>query len=207
MWGVKMRRILFAIFSVIIVLSCSGCNGSIVNEFPNDLLISDDSVHTVIELSPDWPSYDTASEIVEASTNIYIGKVKDITFDIINMETGKSDNSQNSNNANRMLYTIYTVSVLENFKGDNSEDVKICQIGGIWGYKEDEQIHLLESAGLLQDFGGIPVIKDGSTLAISADYLFCTSRTIGDFDFIINKNQFAHKLDSQNYKLIISAIE
>lgn len=201
------KLIIIGLVVIMIVMCFSGCSTSINNEMPKDLTISSVSKNDIVELSPDWPIYDTASEIVKASTNIYTGKVNEISFEIIDMVTGKKDDSPESDSSDRMLYTVYTVTVTDSKKGNNPEELKICLIGGIPSYKEEEQYSALESVGLLKEFGGIPVISDAPLLALDTEYLFCTVRTIGDFDFVINQTQFAHRLDSQNYKAIISAIK
>ena len=146
------------------------------------------------------------AEIVTASSNIYTGKVKNISFEIVNMKTGTADSSAASGKTDCMLYTVYTVDVLKSYKGDNSGEIKICVIGGIAGYRENEQYDALQAAGLYEQYNGIPVVDGGCSLAIDGEYLFCTSRTAGGYDFVINKTQFAHAVNSQNYTAITSAI-
>lgn len=166
-----------------------------------------ESSYKIINLSPDWPYYKSFEEIVAASTNIFTGKVKSITFDVINMKTGKIDNSTDSDNTDRMLYTIYTIDVLSSLKGENAGEIKICRIGGTPGYNEEEQYKIICSSGLDKTLNGIPMITgDVCNLKSDDECLFCTSRTVGDFDFIINQTQFAHKIDSEDCKSIIEAV-
>lgn len=202
-----MKRTLLIALSVIMVLCFAGCNKTINDEFPNDLTVSSEPKYPVATLSPDWPSYDTAEEIVNASSNIYAGEVTGVTFEIVDMRTGKVADPSQSDNTNLMLYTIYTVSVTKSYKGKNEGEIRICHIGGIAGYDDDKQHSLLKSSGLLDQYGGIPAVKHTTTLATGKEYLFCTSRKDGDFDFIINKTQFAHSVNSQNFKAIVSAVK
>ena len=192
--------------SLIMAVGLAGCNQALNDQFPNDLVVSAETNHPTVALSPDWAVYNTAKEIATASTNIYTGKVKDIGFEIVNMKTGTADSSAASDKTDCMLYTVYTVEVLNSYKGNNTGEIKVCRIGGIAGYREDEQCNALKAAGLYEQYNGIPVVNGGCSLAIDAEYLFCTSRTVGGYDFVINKTQFAHTTNSQNYSFIISAV-
>lgn len=201
-----MKRFLAIMLSLIMTACFAGCNKAINNQFPNDLVVSTETEHPMITQSPEWSVYNTAAEIVTASTNIYTGKVKSISFEIVNMKTGTADSSAASGKTDCMLYTVYTVDVLKSYKGDNSGEIKICVIGGIAGYRENEQYDALQAAGLYEQYNGIPVVDGRCSLAIDGEYLFCTSRTAGGYDFVINKTQFAHAVNSQNYTAITSAI-
>ncbi len=153
----------------------------------------------------DWPYYNTAAEVVEASTHIYYGKVMDISFAIIDQSTGKVNNSPQTSNSNRMLYTVYTIKVAESFKGESTTETKLCLSGGLIGYKEEEQYNLMKESGLLSVFKGIPVCSDNySKLTVDKDYLFCVSR-IGDFDEIISPTQSVYKFDSAYSREIVNA--
>ena len=126
-----MKRFLAIVLSLIMTACFAGCNKAINNQFPNDLVVSTETEHPMITQSPEWPVYNTAAEIVTASSNIYTGKVKNISFEIVNMKTGTADSSAASGKTDCMLYTVYTVDVLKSYKGDNSGEIKICVIGGI----------------------------------------------------------------------------
>lgn len=157
--------------------------------------------------SADWPWYSTVGEIDDASTEIYSGKITGISFEIVDQATGKADRSPNSTSANRMLYTLYTVAVTDSYKGETVSEKVICITGGMAGYNEKEQYDLLESSGLLDKYHGIPVTEKIRSLKIGSEYLFCTARTAGDYDHIINPDQFAYRLDSENAKKIINFIK
>ena len=150
-----MKRFLAIMLSLIMTACFAGCNKAINNQFPNDLVVSTETEHPMITQSPDWPVYNTAAEIVTASSNIYTGKVKNISFEIVNMKTGTADSSAASGKTDCMLYTVYTVDVLKSYKGDNSGEIKICVIGGIAGYRENEQYDALQAAGLYEQYNGI----------------------------------------------------
>ncbi len=157
-----------------------------------------------VQVQADWPYYQYATEVVEASTHIYHGKVTDISFAIIDQRTGVVDQSPQSSATRRMLYTVYTIEITDHYKGDSPAEVRLCMEGGLIGYKEEEQYNLMNESGLLERYQGIPVCESYGTLPIGAEYLFCISR-IGDFDHIISPTQFAYPMDSENSRKIIRA--
>lgn len=167
------------------------------------------SEYPIISLhsSADWPWYSTAGEIVDASTEIYSGKITGITFEIVDLVTGKADRSPDSESTHRMLYTLYSIEVTDSYKGESVSEKVICITGGLAGYNEKEQYDLLESSGLLDKYHGIPVTEKIRSLKIGSEYLFCTARTAGDYDHIINPDQFAYQLDSKNAKKIIHFVK
>ena len=202
-----MKRAIICFFVIALVaVIMAGCTNSLNNEVPDDLKSKvQKSTHQTILVHADYPVYNSTEEIANAATNIYVGTVKDISFEVIDMKTGKADNSSESLSTSRMLYTVYTISVTDSIKGDNPEEIKICTLGGIAGYNEENQFNKLRSSGLLTKYNGIPITKSKCSLAVGNKYLFCTSRTVGDYDFVINLTQFAHRIDSDNATAIIRA--
>jgi len=95
-----------------------------------------------------------------------------------------------------MLYTVYTVEITDNYKGENDKTIQICVEGGIAGLNDEKQYQLLQESGLLTRYGGIPIYESGKKLDLNASYLFCTRRSDGDYDFIVNMDQFAYFTDS-----------
>ena len=114
----KKTVVLALIFAT--VFSVASCSRSLDDKYPKDLVRSaSDADHSVLTLQQDWPSYETADEIVAAASNIYSGKVSEISFAIVDMKTGYIDEDPDSPSTSRMLYTVYTVEVDKNYKGDN----------------------------------------------------------------------------------------
>ena len=151
-------------------------------------------------ISMDWPYYKTAEETIEASSHIYSGKVIDISFTVLDMKTGAEDLDPESESTSRMLYTVYTISVTDEYKGESAETVRIVVDGGLPGEKENEQSNIIRGSGL--KYNGIPVTPEKVELSVGQSYLFCIHR-VGDFDHIINSNQFAFLLNSIDAKTII----
>lgn len=201
----KQAYAILVIIMLTILTILTGCsNKDLKDTYPKDLEISHNSNYQIIKLQPDWPVYHSVEEIVNASTNIYSGYVTDISFDIIDYSTGMSDINPNSGSRNRTIFTVYSISLRKNYKGESPSEIKICKIGGIYGYKEKEQYDLLRSAKIISDgVVGIFVCDDDCTLSIGNEYLFCISRLGGDYDQIINPYQYAHPIDSENANSIV----
>lgn len=155
----------------------------------------------------DWPYYKTSEEIIEASTDIYSGTLKSISFEIIDYKTGTVDRSHDSLSTSRMLYTIYTIEVIDKYKGRSVSEMKISLEGGLVGYKEKEQYDLLKNAGLLRNNSTIPTLgKDTHVLNIGEKYLFCTVKMAGEYELVINPDQFVFEMNSDMAKNIINLL-
>lgn len=202
-----MKRAVLCFYAIALAaVVMAGCTNSLNNEIPDDLKSEvQESTNRTISVQASYPVYNTAEEIADAATNIYAGTVKDISFEVIDTKTGKTDNSSDSLSTSRMLYTVYTISVSDSVKGDNPEEIRICTLGGIAGYNEEAQFSKLRSSGLITKYNGIPITESKCSLAVGSKYLFCTSRTVGDYDFVVNSTQFAHRMDSDNATAIIRA--
>ena len=125
---------------VLAAVVMAGCTHSLSPAVPDDLKNEiQASTFPTVSVHVGYPSYSSADEIVDAATNIYVGPVKEITFEVIDTKTGKDDPSPESISASRMFYTVYTVSVTESVKGDSPSEIKIRRVGGIVGYREDVQ--------------------------------------------------------------------
>ena len=203
--------------TVLIIMAVTGCSRNRPEEsytldektYPRDLIITHEMGFQTQQIVADWPWYHTAEELVNACSHIYTGQISDISFEIIDYKTGKPDRDPTSESRNRMIHTIYTISLISNYKGNSPSELSICKIGGLYGYKEKEQNELLRSSRLISensDSERTIVICDDTSLAIGNEYLFCTYRFADGYDQIINPYQFAHRLDSENAKIIIDYI-
>lgn len=213
-----MKRI--AILLLVLLLCMLGCSSEnldklnsektdeLIDEIVDDLEIDNTETDSIfVSVSADYPMYSSASEIVSAATNIYTGTVKEIAYEIIDMKTAKADESPESVSTSRMLYTVYTVELSETLKGESATEIKVAVMGGIKGYKEEEQYGKLESSNLLSEWGGIPVVANKKiTLGSDREYLFCVNR-FEDYDLVINLTQFAYHIDSENATAIMEALK
>lgn len=194
---------------MIFILFLTGCSNTLNSEIPNDLnAMNGKSEYTIASVTADYQEYDTPDKIVNAATNIYVGTVKEISYEIIDMQTAKAVSSIESADISPMLYTVYTIEIVNSLKGENSTEIELAVMGGIEGFKESEQYSKLEAAGLLSKYGGIPVVAgEKAILGIGEDYLFCVRRSSGDYDLVINLTQYAHRIDSDNAEVILKSIQ
>ena len=185
--------------------SRSDCAAETVFDDPAE---SESSGCPILSAEADYPFYDSAAEVAGAAASIYTGTVTDISFEIINMTTGETVSASDSSSASRMLYTVYTVRLTDSFKGDNPDEIKIFIYGGLSGYGESLQYSIAESAGLTEEYHGIPATADAGTtkLTVGAQYLFCTVRPAEGHDVPINPTQFAYDPTSASAAEIIARI-
>ncbi len=160
-------------------------------DFPADLPVGPSGGElAAVVMEADWPHYETAGALVRASEQVFSGTVTEVSFVIVTPQ---------SEIPRPMLYTVYTVAVGKSFKGEVPDEVRIGVMGGILGYREEEQLALLREAGLYEgEYAVMVVTPDASTLAPGQEYLFCTAGAGEDFLHIVNPNQFAHRSDSTN---------
>ncbi len=147
---------------------------------------------TYVQVQTDWPYYATSEEIVEAATQIYSGTVVDMSYTILNRETGEIVQTVPPEGGSYMLYTVYTVQVEECYKGEHQNQVRLCLMGGTAGVNEQEQYDLLERAGYFRRYDGIPLCIGYRHPARNGKYLFCTIRH-GDLDFVISGDQYMYR--------------
>lgn len=152
------------------------------------------------EIIADWPYYGTPDELYNNADNIFQGTVKEIYFEIIDMKSGKADRDPASTSSDRALYTVYRIEVQNSYKGAEKDERLIKVMGGIPGFNESEQLAVMKEAGLSKS-DAIPVYSDKIKLNRNSKYLFLTKNSIaGDFDNIINADQFAFDLSSETAK-------
>lgn len=198
----KTRFFAILLCAAMLLLCLCGCGESSLSngERGNDHVESQVSV-----IDADWPYYKSAEEIIDISTNVYTGKLTDISFEIIDYKTGEVDRSKDSQSTDRAIYTIYTVETTNFYKGVESPEMKIRLIGGQKGFKEEEQRELLRSAGMIGENDNTIIVLGGSSaeLKIGETYLFCTVKGLGEYELVINPIQFALEMNSDMAKNII----
>ena len=152
----------------------------------------------------DWPEWKTAEEIEAAANNIYVGKVTDISFEVIDYHTGKPADSS-AGGSTRLLYTVYTVEVDSSLKGTSPTVVKIAREGGTKGYDDEALDNLLKKYGIKSVSVSMP--DDTLSLSLGETYLFCTNRAFDTYDWIINPTQYAFSLGSDTATAIAAMFE
>jgi len=199
-----MKHFSLALCIIMILLMLIGCSKSKSESPQNTYLVNgDDLTHyssnqsennSNIKISyfhADWPYYDSLDTLVDASSNVFEGKISNIYFDIIDLHTGEPA-SEESKTSELHLYTIYEVEVNSSYKGINTDKVYIKVIGGMEGYQETTQYSKLCEYDMYDDEIGIWILDCFEPLTIGKTYLFLTSGQTGPYHKIINNTQFAY---------------
>ena len=113
-----------------------------------------------------------SESLVNRANHVFVGKVNNISFVVINNETGKAPTEEC--NPNRLtLATIYDVTVVTAYKGAEQSTMRVLIQGGIKGYREREQLFVTMEAGAVSPDGSYRIlISDFSPLAVGEFYLF-----------------------------------
>ena len=170
-------------------------------ELPYDTAtFSPDTVSKVQDVMAtiDWETFGTAAELVNTATNVFSGKVVDISFDVLDREKGIPDMNGSSDNFSHDVFTVYTIEVRKNYKGDIGETMKLYVEGGLPGYREEEQCQLVQKANLI----GLTYVDKRVKLEIGESYLLCANKH-EHYTSIVNMDQFAYYLNSQKANEII----
>ncbi|MGN0480139.1 MAG: hypothetical protein ACI4EV_01055 [Lachnospiraceae bacterium] len=150
-------------------------------------------------ISFDYDSYSNPGNIEKRGNNVYEGKVTKVYFDTLNTSTMMPDKNgergfEHYGKADVKLYTIYEIEVTKTYKGDKKEVRKIRVEGGTNEYGIDEQVKVLNKAGI--DYRVVP--SEVTTLVAGKTYLFVTTNSKNGFDGIYNPQQFAFCSDNSN---------
>ena len=170
-------------------------------ELPYDTAtFSPDTVSKVQDVMAtiDWETFGTAAELVNTATNVFSGKVVDISFDVLDREKGIPDMNGSSDNFSHDVFTVYTIEVRKNYKGDIGETMKLYVEGGLPGYREEEQCQLVQDANL----NGFTCVSNRVKLEIGESYLLCAIKH-EHYTGIVNMDQYAYYLNSQKANEII----
>ena len=161
----KRAFMLVGILLISIVMSaCSSNSKSTTNE--NETTI----------IQAEYPVYDTAEEIVDASDLVFSGTVTEINYESLNVksETG-ADSETGLVEATEIPYTIFDISIEKVYKGNvESSSISIKRPGG----KIDGQFFVVEGA---------------STIEVGETYLFITQTYENAYPSLLNVTQ-AHSI-------------
>lgn len=148
------------------------------------------------EMIVDWVIYNSAEELVENSDIICKAKVNDITFALIDPKTGK-EIEDGDDPKNGELYTIYDIYLTKVYKSDiiNKGRLWFRVMGGIKGYKTDEQLEVLKRTGS----DTITVMHEPPEIELGEEYLFLLTRENG-FSCLTNAPQGVFPLSNPAYR-------
>ncbi len=140
----------------------------------------------------DWPIYHI-DDLVQTADIVLIGRVKSIEFRVLDMRTALPPTESTPAYA-KDLYTIYHLDVLNIYKGDVEKSVSIRISGGMVGYRENEQLDLLQDYGM----SDIIPVWDAQYMvqcAIGESYLFVLKQFETGLPTMINLTQTVYVLD------------
>lgn len=138
-------------------------------------------------ISQDWPSYASLEDLVNASDKIILGTVSEISFQVLDIRTGKPP-ADNAEKSNCYLYTIYDVDTIETYKGNSSDHEEIRIIGGIKDRMVGEQISLVENGQSIPLIEGMPSIVEGEM------YLFMLYQYEDTIPTVVNLDQSIYNI-------------
>lgn len=173
------------IIMMLLLLWTTGCStgGNEVAENGSDVAATKLNV-TYETISPDWPLYDSTDELINASDKVILGTVTDVSFQMIDIRTGKAPEGE-MDELYCYLYTIYDIDTLETYKGEPKQEDQVRVIGGIEGAYETEQVAALGEPEQPTIF----VLGDSSRLEEGETYLFMLAQYDDAIPTIINVEQ------------------
>ncbi len=159
---------------------------------------TDDIRYNIV--SADWPMYSSVGNLDAASNLIVMGKVTGISFDFVDLSTGKLATSS-SKEADRCFSTIYDVDIMNCYKGNASgEKLQVLISSGIKDAYIEEQLQVLgdEAEGIPIVACNIPKIDIGKT------YLFVLKQYEDCIPTVVNMEQGVYAADTPLEKDIMS---
>lgn len=148
----------------------------------------------------DWPVYMSAEELVGEADAVFLGKVTEISFAVLDSRNGMPV-SASTDIGHRSLYTLYALDIQTVYKGSVVGRTHFKVDGGLEGYQEERQVELLRRNGLISQEKIIPIMTTdsghGMDVQIGKTYLFVMKESSNEALFnIINMDQAAFGLDS-----------
>ncbi len=129
--------------------------------------------------------YETPDELADAADMVFIGKVKSLSFEVLDFRTGLPPTAQTEEH-DKMLYTNYTVEILKSYKGNASGTFTFKEYGGIRDRHIDEQIIALSKVKEHPTISDISVAEDENYI-LEEEHTYLLS---------------LHKLDSGSFCLL-----
>lgn len=176
---------IMGIIMMLLLLWTTGCSTEGNEAAENEIDTMATELNIVYEtISPEWPLYGAADELIDASDKIILGTVTDVSFQMIDIRTGKSPEGE-ADELYCYLYTIYDIDTLETYKGEPSQKEQVRVIGGIEGAYETEQVAALGG----QEQPTIFILGDSARLNEGETYLFMLAQYDDAIPTIVNVEQ------------------
>ena len=150
-----------------------------------------------VTIHADWPQYATVPALVDAVTEVFTGKVIDISFKVLDEKTLQVVNAP-VEDAQVLLYTIYEIEVMDTYKGNSVERQYIAIGGGIPGYNVSAQIQALKDCGVYDKNPYIPMMAEHRAFELGVEYLFAASDLGVGYLLIPNPEQCAFAVEEDS---------
>jgi len=140
------------------------------------------------EMCFDWPMYKSAKSLIDHADLVFIGKVTDISFQVLDMRTAQPV-TETTPNSDRMLHTIYTLEIAQTYKGNTADVTKIRLMGGLVDYDVETQLKVMESGNAGKSY--IPIMSGYQRVqcSIGNSYLFVLCQHGTEYPTIMNVSQ------------------
>lgn len=154
--------------------------------------------------SADWPIYDTSDSLVDAADMVFIGRITEIEFQVLDAANALPVSDSTSEYA-RELYTIYNVEVVTSYKGDTTKVSKIRVMGGMVDYEAEQQLQVMEEGEAFAIEAGIPIWDNYEKVQceLGGTYLFVLKQFDTGYPTIVNLEQAVFSVDDPTKKRTI----
>ena len=185
-----MKKRIVCVLIIVLILVCSCANNS-EEKFDNDI---DKTIIHGLETF-----YKDETALIDRSTFIILGKVTDISFEVLNIRLLLNPENKPPR---YFFHTVYTIDVIESYKGDCKEGFKIRKLGGLASYKEKEQLELIEAnknylydAETIEEIGNnwsIPIYSETVDIKEGTTYIFM----LNEYGYLLNSRQALYELSN-----------
>ena len=146
-----------------------------------------------LTMSADWPWYSSSVELIEKADFVFIGKITDISFTVLDSRDG-SPVTNSTPKHNRNLYTLYHVDVIDSYKGVSTKALTFKVMGGLLNYNESTQMQLMKDNNANFADKGIPIYEGYIGYDIGVSYLFVLCASASNYPNLLNIEQSVYPL-------------
>ncbi len=158
-------------------------NNNLLNEISSEVGTNTDGV-IYNSVSADWLIYEDVADLVEKSNIVVLGKITDISFQVLDMRTAQPP-TKDTEEWNHSLYTIYDVEVITSYKGKTSDTIQFRMMGGRKDMLTNEQLTTLGQDSVK----GISIMDDMPEIQIGESYLLALYQYQDTIPTLINVEQ------------------
>ena len=156
-----------------VTLTLSAC-GSTANTGGNS-----QNIGVATTIHAEYPSYDTANDLVNSADLIFSGTVESISYEELNVRTESgTDSTTGLSSSHNIPYTIYEIKVDTIYKGTAQEDTISIKVPG--GEMDGNQY----------------VMDDAPAISLGETYLFLTKTYENTYPSLLNATQATYNINA-----------